>query len=181
MIGIVLCTAILIMLFASDGKKPLKDMGIGALLASSSPEVVEAADTPDAFGMKTSTEKPGEAIAIHTSGAAQIIAASVGEEWVAYGYMLLTVHGIPYDIIPLRDNGEFVLTQSDIGATNTIHTTKYSAWMAHSTCDNQDCVEQGIVSLDNIKERILGNMIICLPNGLMVELLTAEELAEALM
>ena len=59
-----------------------------------------------------------------------------------------------------------------------IHVTADSIAMASSTCDNQDCVKQGTVSLDNKDTRVLQNMIICLPNGVTLELLTPEEVEE---
>jgi len=47
--------------------------------------------------------------------------------------------------------------------------------MAESSCDNQDCIYQGTVTLENKKERVLQNMILCLPNEVILELLTEEE------
>jgi hypothetical protein len=53
--------------------------------------------------------------------------------------------------------------------------------MKSSTCDNQDCVLQGTVSLENKYERVLGNMIICLPNEITLELFTPQELVQVLL
>jgi hypothetical protein len=50
--------------------------------------------------------------------------------------------------------------------------------MEDSTCENHDCVEQGMVTLENRDERILSNMIICLPNQVTLQLFTPEELLE---
>jgi hypothetical protein len=50
--------------------------------------------------------------------------------------------------------------------------------MESSNCDNQNCVQQGEVTLDNREERLLFNMVICLPHELQLELLTRAE-AEA--
>ena len=61
-----------------------------------------------------------------------------------------------------------------------IEVTPTSVKMYESTCANQDCVRQGTVSLENYKQRVLQNMIICLPNEVMLELYTAEELAALL-
>ena len=60
--------------------------------------------------------------------------------------------------------------------TNVIHITADGVYMQESTCDNQDCVEQGTVTLANRDERALYNMIVCLPNNVMIELYTPEEL-----
>ena len=51
------------------------------------------------------------------------------------------------------------------------------AYMKASTCENQDCVHQGIVTLENRTTRPLQNMILCLPNNVTLTLYSAEELA----
>ena len=63
-------------------------------------------------------------------------------------------------------------------AVNTIHLTPEGVYMEDSTCQGHDCVQQGEVTLDNRNERILGNMIICLPNQVTLQLYTPEELLE---
>lgn len=90
-------------------------------------------------------------------------------------YLLLTVQGAVYEPLPLAGEGSFTIKQED-GATNTVHVTPTSVYMEHSSCENQDCVEQGTVSLDNIDDRVLYNMIICLPNQVTLELHTEETL-----
>ncbi|MBR2718376.1 MAG: NusG domain II-containing protein [Clostridia bacterium] len=91
-------------------------------------------------------------------------------------YLLVTVGGVTYQPLPLSGEGEFSLTQGESGMVNTVHVTPDSVWMADSTCDNQDCVEQGTVSLATMNDRVLGNMIICLPHQVTLELYTAEEM-----
>ena len=60
-------------------------------------------------------------------------------------------------------------------AVNTIHLTVDGVYMEDSTCENHDCVDQGLVTLENRDERILSNMIICLPNQVYLQLFTPEE------
>ena len=91
-------------------------------------------------------------------------------------YLLVTVGDVTYEPLPLTGEGEFSITQGDTGKVNVIHVTPDSIWMADSTCDNQDCVEQGVVSLDTMYDRVLANMIICLPHQVTLELYTAEEI-----
>ena len=90
-------------------------------------------------------------------------------------YLVVTVQGMMYEPLPLAGEGSFTIKQ-DENTTNTIHVTPDSVWMEHSTCDNQDCVDQGTVSLDNMSTRVLSNMIICLPNEVVLELYTPETL-----
>ena len=61
---------------------------------------------------------------------------------------------------------------------NVIHLTPDGVYMEDSTCENHDCVEQGEVTLENREERILSNMIICLPNQVWLQLFTPEEVLE---
>ena len=87
---------------------------------------------------------------------------------------------ITYQPIPLIEEGEYSVIQEETGAENVIHVTTESVDMKSSTCENQDCVKQGVVSLDNRDSRLLGNMIICLPNQVTLELYTTEELIQML-
>lgn len=63
-------------------------------------------------------------------------------------------------------------------ALNVIHLTPEGVYMEDSTCANHDCIDEGIVTLENRKERILGNMIVCLPNQVCLQLFTPEEVLE---
>ena len=99
-------------------------------------------------------------------------APPAGEEAL---YLLVTVGSITYRPILLDREDVLTLSQGE-DTVNTIHVTPESIWMEASTCDNQDCVEQGVVTADNRRSRILGNLIICLPNRVQLELFTAEEL-----
>lgn len=110
----------------------------------------------------------------------QVLTPSVSTDAAPAGdpaaYLLVTVGGITYQPIPLQGEGEFSLTQGEGEMVNTVHITPDSVWMASSTCDNQDCVDQGVVSLATMDERVLGNMIICLPHQVTLELYTADEM-----
>jgi len=97
------------------------------------------------------------------------------EEIPVSAYLVVSVQGVLYEPLPLAGEGSFTIKQ-DENTTNTIHVTPDSVWMEHSTCDNQDCVDQGTVSLENMNSRVLGNMIICLPNEVVLELHTPETL-----
>lgn len=59
---------------------------------------------------------------------------------------------------------------------NVLRLTPDGVTVISANCDNQDCVEQGTVTLDNKDSRALGSMIICLPHQVSVELYAAEEL-----
>ena len=108
-----------------------------------------------------------------TTDAAAVTAEPLAE---AKAYLLVTVGGVTYQPLPLTGEGEFSITQGESGMVNVVHVTPDSIWMADSTCDNHDCVEQGTVTLATMNDRVLGNMIICLPHQVTLELYTAGEM-----
>ena len=89
-------------------------------------------------------------------------------------YLRIQVQDQVWDAIPMADGGEYVIDQGN-GKTNVVHTTATGAVMHSSTCDNQSCVQQGEVTLENRDMRVLTNMIICLPNEVILEVLTPAE------
>ena len=110
-------------------------------------------------------------------------AASDGEDDAAdpvRAYLLVTVGGVAYQPLPLTQEGDYTITQKETGAENVIHVSETGVYMKSSTCENHDCVQQGEVTLDNKDARVLGNMIICLPNQVTLELYSAQELRDAL-
>ena len=90
------------------------------------------------------------------------------------GYVVLTVGGRQYgDPIPM-DRDKIITIQQEDGKVNKIHITPEKVYMESSTCENQDCVGQGEVSLDNYQTRILSTFVICLPNEVTIELFPVE-------
>ena len=82
--------------------------------------------------------------------------------------------------LPLPTEGEktFPLAQllpDGTEALNVIHLMPDGVYMEDANCANHDCMGQGEVTFDNIDERVLGNMIICLPNQVVLQLYTADE------
>lgn len=100
--------------------------------------------------------------------------APAADENGAQAYLRIQVQDQVWEAIPMTDGGEYVIDQAD-GKTNVVHTTATGAIMHSSTCDNQSCVDQGEVTLENRDSRVLANMIICLPNEVILEVLTPEE------
>ena len=93
--------------------------------------------------------------------------------------VIISVDGKEYARVPLSKPRTVTVTQED-GSVNVVEVSDHGAVMAHSTCDNQLCVGEGTVTLDNKDTRILGGYIICLPNKVTLELYSAEEMAELL-
>ena len=82
--------------------------------------------------------------------------------------------------LPLPAEGDLVFPLRQIlpdgrQTENVLHLTPEGVYMESATCDNHDCIGQGTVTLQNRQDRILSNMIICLPNQVTVQLFSPEE------
>ena len=102
------------------------------------------------------------------------------DEAMPLGYILAQKNG-DGGWIPLSTGEDMVISisdESDPSIKNVLRITQNGFKMESSTCDNQDCVDQGEVTLENMDERVLMNMVICLPHQLSVELYSIEQLVE---
>ena len=86
----------------------------------------------------------------------------------------------PIGFLPLPLEGEYTRTIRQImpdgsEAVNVLHLTPEGFWMEDANCSGRDCIGEGMVTLENREERVLWNMVICLPHQLMAELVTREE------
>ncbi len=90
------------------------------------------------------------------------------------GHVVLTIGNRQYgDPIPMDRDKIITLKQED-GKINKVHITPETVYMESSTCDNQDCVQQGEIHVDTYQDRILGTYVICLPNNVTIEMVPAE-------
>ena len=132
--------------------------------------------TPVVTEVPSATEAPAADAAATEAPAAETTANEGLDSLNADAYLVVSVAGMMYEPIPLVEEGRYSIRRGDL--VNVIEVTPTSIKMHESSCDNQDCVEQGTVSLENYKQRVLQNMIICLPNEVVLELYTTEELAQ---
>ena len=70
--------------------------------------------------------------------------------------------------LPFSEPRTVTVRQPD-GAENAVAITGDAVCMAHANCENQDCVNMGQVTLDNLETRVMGGFIICLPHRVSVE------------
>ena len=103
----------------------------------------------------------------------------ITEDDPSIGYVLVQLSSSG-GLLPLPQEGEYTKTirqtmEDGSEYVNVIHVTPTGFWMEESNCEGQDCVDEGEVTLENRQERILGNMVICLPHQLMLYLITREE------
>ena len=80
-------------------------------------------------------------------------------------------------LIPLSRAGTITLTQEN-GAQNTVRVGENKFFMQRASCSGQDCVKQGEVTPYNRNARALTGFVICLPNQITLDLLTAKEARE---
>lgn len=108
----------------------------------------------------------------------------ITEDDPAIAYVLVRMPN-PIGLLPLPQEGEYSKTIRQIlpdgtEYVNILHLTPNGFIMEEANCEGHDCVKQGEVTLENREERVLMNMIICLPHQLSAELITREE-AEAML
>lgn len=79
-----------------------------------------------------------------------------------------------YARIPLSQPQNVTIEQEN-GAVNVVEVTAEGMRMLSSTCGNQVCVHQGLVTLDNWELKAQQQFISCLPNRVILELVEAAE------
>ncbi len=87
----------------------------------------------------------------------------------AKAFLFISVKGRLYAIEPLDEERDVTIAQ-ETGETNVIHLTPEGFRMHSSTCDNQLCIGQGEVTVENYTRRILGPYVLCLPNQVELQL-----------
>lgn len=106
-------------------------------------------------------------------------AESEHEELTAKGYVLVTAGAESrWFAFPDEEDYSFTIRQTAPDGSemnNTITITPDSVYMSDSDCEGHDCVDEGVVTLENKEERVLRNMIICLPHQISIELYSREE------
>ena len=80
----------------------------------------------------------------------------------------VTLDGKPLIDLPFGEPHTVQVLQPDVGE-NTVEISGEAVVMAHADCENQDCVNMGAVTRDNLEFRVMGGFIICLPHKLSVE------------
>lgn len=84
-------------------------------------------------------------------------------------YALIYVGGEVYQKLPLDEPAAITIDQGD-GRVNVVVIDEAGVRMASSTCKNQICVLEGTLRPDEAEGLALGRWIVCLPNGVAVEI-----------
>ena len=80
----------------------------------------------------------------------------------------VTLDGEALIDLPFDEAHTLTVTQPGLGE-NTVRITGEAVYMEHADCENQDCVQMGQVTRDNLEMRVMGGFIVCLPHRLSVE------------
>lgn len=137
--------------------------------------VVESTEAPAAEPTQMPTEAPTEAPAQAPDAQAAMVGPMPPPRTAEVkGHVLITVGNRQYgDPIPM-DREKVITIKQENGHINKVHITPEKVYMEYSSCDNQDCVGQGEITIDNYKTRILSTFVICLPNNVTVEMVPVE-------
>ena len=84
------------------------------------------------------------------------------------------VGGAVYDEVAADDYQTITIDQGN-GKVNVIVIDEDGVHMESSTCKNQICVHHGVIDPQQANELLLDNWIVCLPNGVSVEVTGAED------
>ena len=88
--------------------------------------------------------------------------------------VVISVGNREHSRIPLSQPQTVTIEQEN-GAVNVVEVTERGMRMLSSTCGNQICVHQGLVTLDNWELKPQQQFISCLPNQVVLELVEAAE------
>ena len=129
---------------------------------------------------ETGTEKSGQAAEAEDQPVQeQPFLVQITDDDPSAAYVLVRMPD-PIGLLPLPTEGEYSRTirqtmPDGSEAFNTLRLTPDGFRMEDANCEGHDCINEGEVTLENREERVLWNMVICLPHQLSLELITREE------
>ncbi len=135
-------------------------------------------DNPEQAATESEAEQPPE------EKQEQPFLVQITKEDPSIAYVLVRMPN-PVGLLPLPQEGEYTKTirvnmPDGSEYVNVLHVTPNGFRMEDANCEGHDCVNQGEVTLENREERILWNMVICLPHQLSAELITRKEAEQLL-
>ena len=166
--AVLIITAVLVLCGGCSGAKP----------ASKEPAVITE-ETEAAAETAVPTEETASKPEPTETMAEQPFLVQITDSDPSIAYVLVRMPD-PIGLLPLPVKGEYTRTirqtmTDGTEAINVLHLTANGFWMEDANCEGHDCVNEGEVTLENREERVLWNMVICLPHQLSLELITREE------
>ena len=166
---ILILAAVAVLIVGKVVNTNAKPAALPTIAPTETPVVTTA---PEATADPAVTASPA---ATETPAAAEGETLSAEEMFTAPGYVYIVAGG-EGRWFALPDEEPGTITVKDEDKVNIIRLTNPSVMMESSTCDNQDCVNQGEVTLENLSSRVLYNMILCLPHSVSIELYSQQEM-----
>ena len=174
-IMIILAAALLLLAGCSQQKQasPEETKPAETVTEVSATETVTELPTTETITEAPAAEKTGQ------QPAEQPFLVQVTDSDPSIAYVLVRMQNAA-GLLPLPLEGEYTRTirqkmADGSEAVNVLHLTTIGFWMEESNCEGHDCINEGEVTLENREERVLWNMVICLPHQLSAELITREE------
>ena len=154
-------------LFITRDRKMSGTSGIGRYLT----------DGSDVTVLSVPEEKPEE----KENTGKLVLSIQVRETDPAPGYILVQKDDL-MGFLPLPTEGEQIqeiIQERTDGSVwrNVIRMTPEGFCMTDADCEGHDCMEEGEVTLENMRDRLLMNMVICAPHLLTLSLYTPAEAA----
>ena len=139
------------------------------------------ADDAEYTVMPAPTESPVPDEAPAKNESRLVLQIQVRETDPAPGYILVQGAEI-IGFLPLPEEGERdqvieQVMQDGSAWRNVIHMTPQGFSVTEANCEGHDCILEGEVTLENMRERMLWNMVICAPHRLTLSLYTPAEAA----
>ena len=154
--------------------KPAADMAVTQAAAENTAQATETPQPREEAAAEPEAQENAEA-----QQQEQPFLVQVTDSDPSVAYVLVRMQNA-IGLLPLPMEGEYTRTirqkmADGTEAVNVLHLTTNGVWMEDSNCEGHDCINEGEVTLENREERVLWNMIICLPHQLSLELITREE------
>lgn len=92
----------------------------------------------------------------------------------AVGTAKILVSSYVYKEVSLDEDQVIEIDQGN-GVVNHVEVKDGAIFMSDSSCPDQQCVDQGEITMENYEERVLRNWVICLPNQVTIELQLEDE------
>ena len=121
-----------------------------------------------ALTLASCAAKAPEAAKVFLDGAPYAAGEGSGEASGDDLRVYVTLDGAALIDLPFSEAHTVKIALPD-GGENTVALTGEAVYMESANCDNQDCVEMGAVTRDNLELRVMGGFIICLPHRVSVE------------
>ena len=160
-------------LFIARDRTAIGTSGVMHYMTEGSDVTVYTEEAPEATTEETAKETAGTETEKHP------LMIQITENDPAPGYVLVQ-EDMTIGFLPLPEEGEYtyeMIQKQEDGSEwkNIIALTPKGFRMIEADCEGQDCIGQGEVTLENMKDRLLWNMVICAPHRVTLSLYTPEE------